>query len=302
MPRTPARAASPRTWICSIPWSSVRSRAALQDQLRGCVTPGAIDVNIMTKLDRDHDRSGRPLPEAGSDALSALRGFMNSRVRSSVVLSAGMNRRLFAYLADFAEVFPDDSGALRKRIILKVSDFRSALVQGKLLAKLGLHVSEFRMESGLNCGGHAFGGKGQLLRRIAQDRPGSNCPKGHLVANTEFTAQPICTASRAYQRRKIEQIAAAPPPLAPQRPHMFIKEVSLHVDRLRKDVGMLAGEPEGKLRVAVDECTDNLLAGVQYYRELARELLDVQRGTSLARLDALQAEIVGLVPVAAQRS
>ncbi len=54
----------------------------------------------------------------------------------------------------------------KKEIVLKVSDFHSAAVQGKFLAKRGLWVSEFRVESGLNCGGHAFATKGLLLGPI----------------------------------------------------------------------------------------------------------------------------------------
>jgi len=127
---------------------------------------GSIDVNIMTKLDRAQDRGGTPRAAAHSDALAALRGFAQSSLESSVVLSAGINRKLYEYMATFADFFPDADGRLRKRIILKVSDFRSAAVQGKFLAKAGLWVSEFRVESGLNCGGHAFGGSGQLFGPI----------------------------------------------------------------------------------------------------------------------------------------
>ncbi len=459
-------------------------RHRLQDELRGRVVPGAIDVNIMTKLDRDTDRRGRPLPERCSDALSALRGFMNSRLRSSIVLSAGMNRRLFSYMAEFADVFPDEHGELRKRIILKVSDYRSAMIQGKLLAKLGLYVSEYRMESGLNCGGHAFGGKGHLmgpileefrtekarladtlrgvrqraltalgrgdaaepqparltvqggiataeedemirrhyevdgtgwgtpflfcpeavnldeeslrrlvkageddihlsgasplgvpfwslktstsedarLRRIATGKPGSACPKGYLVSNTEFTAVPICTASRAYQRRKLEQIAGAALseherkrqqdvvlaracicndlaggatithdiepdartavccgpsaayfqqpvtlremidhiygrarlPIAPNRPHMLLKELSLHVTRLRDDMKEHALDPDHRPLRVLAECRENLRQGVEYYREMACHLVADRREAFLERLDALHREIESL--------
>ena len=147
------------------------ARRELQDRLREFVRPGPIDVNIMTKLDRDHDRRGRRLPERCSDALSAFRGFMNSKVDASVVLSAGMNRRLFNYLAEFPDFLPDDAGRVRKKIVLKVGDFRSALIQGKLLAQKGLWVSEYRIESGLNCGGHAFGGKvGHRLPIVGEER------------------------------------------------------------------------------------------------------------------------------------
>ncbi len=141
-------------------------RARLQAELRARVVPGGIDVNIMTKLDRMRLQRGQALGPLFSDALSALRGYANSKVCSSVVLSAGLNRRLFGYLREFTDFLPDDAGDLKKRIILKVSDFRSAVIQGKLLARDGLWVSEYRVESGLNCGGHAFGGAGTLLGPI----------------------------------------------------------------------------------------------------------------------------------------
>ncbi len=43
--------------------------------------------------------------------------------------------------------------------------------------------------------------------RIRDGKPGSPCPKGFLVSNTEFTDIPICHASRAYQKRKLEHLA-----------------------------------------------------------------------------------------------
>jgi len=49
----------------------------------------------------------------------------------------------------------------------------------------------------------------QRLERIAKGRPGSPCTKKYLVSNTEFTSEPICTASRKYQHRKIKQLQAA---------------------------------------------------------------------------------------------
>jgi hypothetical protein len=42
-------------------------------------------------------------------------------------------------------------------------------VQGKFLAKKGIWVSEFRIESGLNCGGHAFPTDGYLLGPILEE-------------------------------------------------------------------------------------------------------------------------------------
>lgn len=307
----------------------IASRENLEHELRACIAPGAIDVNIMAKVDRArYDEQGNKLPDEYSDALSALRGFAQSNLSSSVVFSAGYNPKLYAYAAQFADFFPDRSGNIKKKIILKVSDYRSALVQGKLLAKKGLWVSEFRIESGLNCGGHAFATEGLLMgpileefktkreelrhelfelcnqslaakglqlfssmpqqritaqggigtateqamlldyyqldgtgwgssfllvpeatnvddatlsqlasaspndyylsnasplgvpfnnfrkssseaqrkQRIEKSRPGSPCYKEYLVSDTEFTDQPICTASRKYQHLKIKQL------------------------------------------------------------------------------------------------
>jgi hypothetical protein len=46
----------------------------------------------------------------------------------------------------------------------------------------------------------------QRLERLAKGRPGSPCTKKYLQSNTEFTEQPICTASREYQHLKIKQL------------------------------------------------------------------------------------------------
>lgn len=127
------------------------------------LTMGNIDVNIMTKVDKDNYKKDEKLPVEYNDAHAALRGFANSKLNSSVVLSAGMNPRLYSYMGQFDDFFPDKKGAFKKRIILKVSDYRSALIQGRFLAKKGLWVSEYRIESGLNCGGHAFATDGYLL-------------------------------------------------------------------------------------------------------------------------------------------
>ncbi|MBP0904727.1 hypothetical protein ACFSKN_12735 [Mariniflexile gromovii] len=127
------------------------------------LTKGSIDVNIMTKVDKDNYVKNEKLPVAYNDAHAALRGFANSKLKSSMVLSAGMNPRLYAYMSQFDDFYPNESGEFNKKIILKVSDYRSALIQGKFLAKKGLWVSEYRIESGLNCGGHAFATDGYLL-------------------------------------------------------------------------------------------------------------------------------------------
>jgi len=298
-----------------------------QDALRPQAVSGSIDVNIMTKVDRDIYRDGKKLPPESADAMAALRGYAQSKLRSSIVFSAGINRRLYGYLNEFEDFFPDDRGVLKKKITLKVSDFRSATVQGKYLARRGLWVSEYRIESGLNCGGHAFATDGLLMgsileefrlrktefvddihavysnalatrerptvqsplevlvtvqggigtsdenefllnhygvdgtgwgtpfllvpevtnvdddhlkklsaasesdvylsdrsplgvpfwslrssaceetlrKRITAGKPGSPCPKGFLIIDTEFTKVPICYASRVYQKRKLKQ-------------------------------------------------------------------------------------------------
>ena len=132
------------------------------------MTMGSIDVNIMTKVDKDNYAKGKKLPTEFNDAHAALRGFAQSGLRSSVILSAGMNPRLYGYLEQFNDFYPDVKGNIKKRIVLKVSDYRSALIQGKFLAKKGLWVSEYRIESGLNCGGHAFATDGSLMGPILQ--------------------------------------------------------------------------------------------------------------------------------------
>lgn len=296
--------------------------------LRQQMTKGSIDVNIMSKVDKmNFNVDGEYLGDQNTDAMTALRAFAESTLHASVVLSAGMNPRLYSYLETFKDFFPDEYGKLKKKIILKVSDFRSAFIQAKFLAKKGLWVSEFRVESGLNCGGHAFATDGYLLGpileefklkrnemqsallamyhsallskgisspltlpqcisaqggigtadendfllnyykleatgwgspfllvpevtnvddetlnqlthatesdfylsgasplgilfnnfksssiekqrmdRIRKGRPGSPCTKKYLVSNTEFTKQPICTASREYQHLKLKQL------------------------------------------------------------------------------------------------
>ncbi len=305
-------------------------RDVLETELTNAMVPGSIDVNIMVKLDRINlDRYGKPLSEEFSDAKAAFRGYANSTLRSSIILSAGINQSLFGYMTRFKDFYRDTTGELKKKIILKVTDFRSTLIQGRLLAKKGLEVFEFRIESGLNCGGHAFASNGHLLpsllkefrekrddlvaefqplihkyyetmgweypkeanmrplitvqggigtngeaRRMMEDfgmdrtgwaspfllvpeatcvddatrellrqageddlylsgfsplgvpfnnvrrsgseisirkkaeegKPGSACPKGFLVSNTEFTTAPICLASREYQELKLKVI------------------------------------------------------------------------------------------------
>lgn len=132
--------------------------------------PGSIDTNIMVKVDRvNYDSEGNQLGDKFTDALAALRGYARSKLNSSLVLSAGINRRLFSHMTEFADFYRDETGEIKKKIVIKVSDFRSARIQGRFLARKGLEVHEFRVESGLNCGGHAFPIGGMLLPTLLQE-------------------------------------------------------------------------------------------------------------------------------------
>lgn len=458
--------------------SHADDKASLQDELRKAAVPGSIDVNIMTKLDRDQYRKGEKLPPIFADAMSALRGFAQSTVSGAMVFSAGINKRLYRYMTEFNDFFPNDQGVCKKHIILKVSDHRSAEIQGRFLAKLGLWVSEFRIESGLNCGGHAFASKGFLMgvvlaefkekkaallaklrpmyqkaldargsvsgslpddfrvtvqggvgtagehkfllnyygvasvgwgtpfllvpeathmdavnikrlseateedvflsdasplgvpfwnmrnstteenrrKRIEEGRPGSSCPKGFVGFSTEFTKRPVCLASRAYIKKKLEHLpeegytpeayekvkerilakacichelggnVTVPLGIDPNanstvccgpgivdfskiatlsemldhiygrlslltstdRPHMFVKELGLYVDYLRKEV---ENYPAGLAVNSAGFLTgmrENLFKGIEYYQELSSQFAEDSRQRFLSGLEKMR--------------
>lgn len=149
--------------------SDSETKLKLQSELRQKVIAGQIDVNIMTRVNREQRKeNGKWVPESGL-AMTAMRGFATSKLRSSIILSAGINKMLFAYMAEFDDFYPTADNPPLKTIILKVSDYRSALLQGTMLAKRGLWVSEYRIESGLNCGGHAFATKGELMGPVLSE-------------------------------------------------------------------------------------------------------------------------------------
>lgn len=304
-------------------------KGLLEKLLLKLVVPGAVEVNIMTKVDKENLNKNKDIIENGSDALTALKGYAKSELtNSSLIFSAGMNPRLYNYMENFSAFDAYEWGCFHKKVVIKVSDYRSALIQGKYLAKKGIWVSEFRIESGLNCGGHVFATQGLLmgpilqefkekrqelrdslfelynpaltakgkltfskphpikitvqggigtseednllrnyyqvdgtgwgtpfllcpeattvdedtlellrqskerdvvrsnasplgvqfsylkgttaekerLERIAKEKPGSPCTEKLLVSNTEFTKEPICTASSKYQKLKLEQL------------------------------------------------------------------------------------------------
>lgn len=442
-----------------------KEKEMMQLALRKQMTPGRIDVNIMSKVDKaNYTADLENIGNDYTDALAAMRGFANSDVQSSVVISAGLNPRLYTYMENCKDFYPVEAGLIRKKITLKVSDFRSALIQAKMLAKKGLWVSEFRIESGLNCGGHAFATEGlllgpileefkqkkvelreellgiyeaallakgivafekpglkitaqggigtaeeqnfllnyyqldatgwgspfllvpevtnvdeqtltalatatqddyyvsnssplgvlfnnfknstieqQRLERIEKGRPGSPCTKKFLSTNTEFTALPICTASREYQHLKIKQLDAMElePELHQQkldsitekiclceglcasaylkhdlmkprenkavsicpgpnlayfskqytmkemighiygrqtisfkqdRPNLFINELNLYVDYLKKDLADHLQELNAKKTKYFEKFTAQLFNGINYYKQLIPEL------------------------------
>jgi hypothetical protein len=466
--------------------------SALQQELLNEMQKGEIQVNIMAKVDRmNPDTNGEQL----SDSLSALKGFAESDINSAVVLSAGMNPRLYGYLENFADFLPDQWGKFKKSVILKVSDFRSALIQAKFLAKKGIWVSEFRIESGLNCGGHAFATEGYLLgpileefklkkqeminelyemyskailekgiqltqapqmkisvqggigtahennflmehyqldatgwgspfllvpeatnvdeetlellatackndfyissssplgipfnnfskstsekqrlERIAKGRPGSPCVKKYLSTNTEFTEQPICTASREYQNLKIKQLEAegldpeifqtkfneitekiclceglAAPAylkndiLKPKesravaicpgpniayfsgkfsldemvshiygklnllndndRPNLFVNELNLYVEYLKKDVSKHLQDMSDKKAKYVSKFKEQLQVGIDYYKQLVPKITnqtEVYRKKMLNELKEIEEQLQQLNPVVNQ--
>jgi hypothetical protein len=175
-------------------------------------------------------------------------------------------------------------------------------------------------------------------------RPGSACPKTYLISNSEFTPLPICTASRQYQKLKVDQLnslnldekeykkrfdvivmkacichdlgqsvltinniqtkvpgftAVCPGPnLAyfskiatlkemadhiygrinllndTPRPNMFIKELGMYLDYLKKDIGKsLECMNEQKIKYFT-EFKNNLLDGIEYYRKLFPQMME----------------------------
>jgi hypothetical protein len=54
----------------------------------------------------------------------------------------------------------------------------------------------------------------EKYERINIGNPGSPCTEKHLSFNTEFTKEPICTASKKYQKLKLEQLLSMNLPVA----------------------------------------------------------------------------------------
>ncbi|HEY8936814.1 MAG TPA: hypothetical protein VIM65_16410 [Cyclobacteriaceae bacterium] len=96
-------------------------KSKLEQDLRNKIVPGSIDVNIMTKVDKDnHAKDGIVIPDS-SDALAALRGYANSELtNSSIIFSAGMNPRLYNYLEKLTDFDASADGSFDKKIVIKV--------------------------------------------------------------------------------------------------------------------------------------------------------------------------------------
>lgn len=179
-----------------------QTKEKIEVYLRAHIRPGSIDVNIMTKTDRENYNKQGELMVDGSDAVAALRGYAKSNlVNSSVIFSAGMNPRLFNYLENCSEFDANEDAQFQKKIIVKVSDYRSALIQGKYLAKKGVWVSEFRIESGLNCGGHAFATEGHLMGPILEE----------FKANKQELIDALFEIFNAAQQKKNNRNFTRPP-------------------------------------------------------------------------------------------
>ena len=190
--------------------------------LKDNLSMGSIDVNIMTKLDKDNYSNGDQLSVEYNDAHAALRGFANSDLRSSIVLSAGMNPRLYGYIEQFEDFFPDAKGNIKKKIVLKVSDYRSALIQGKFLAKKGLWVSEYRVESGLNCGGHAFASDGYLMGPILAEFKEN---RNELIKTVhEILLPALANKGRIVPENELELLLTAQGGVGTAEEHQFLMD------------------------------------------------------------------------------
>ncbi len=181
---------------------------------------GSIDINIMTKLDKANYIKKDKLPAEYNDAHAALRGFANSKLKSSIIFSAGMNPALYSYLGQFEDFYPDENGEIKKKIILKVSDYRSAFIQGKYLAKKGLWISEFRVESGLNCGGHAFATDGYLLGPILTEFKDKRIELKKII--NEIYLKALADKSRCVPAKKMEVKITAQGGVGTAEEHQFL--------------------------------------------------------------------------------
>jgi hypothetical protein len=193
---------------------------ALKNWINTNLSMGSIDVNIMTKVDKENYLNGEKQDIIFNDAHAALRGFANSKLSSTLVLSAGMSPRLYSYLEHFEDFYPNEDGFVKKKIALKVSDYRSALIQGKFLAKKGIWVSEYRIESGLNCGGHAFATDGFLMGPILEE---FRLNRDTLIESVnDILVQALTNKNRAIPKNKLALKITAQGGVGTAEEHQFL--------------------------------------------------------------------------------
>ena len=194
----------------------------IKEWLHNNLTMGSIDVNIMTKLDKENYIKDELLPIKYNDAHAALRGFANSDLHSDLVLSAGMSPRLYGYMEEFEDFYPDAAGNIKKKIILKVSDYRSAYIQGKFFAKKGLWISEYRIESGLNCGGHAFATEGYLMGPILDEFKNNRATLGKSIH--EILIKALAGKNRPVPTKQLPLKVTAQGGVGTAEEHAFLLE------------------------------------------------------------------------------
>ena len=194
----------------------------IRDWVKNNLSMGSLDVNIMTKIDKENYINGEKLPVKYNDAHAALRGYANSDLISSLILSAGMSPRLYSYIEQFEDFYPDENGEIKKKIVLKVSDYRSALIQGKFLAKKGLWVSEYRIESGLNCGGHAFATDGYLWGPILAEFRDKRQELGRSIY--EILVRALTKKNRAIPKAELSFKITAQGGVGTAEEHRFLIE------------------------------------------------------------------------------
>ena len=73
----------------------------------------------MTKVDKTNFHKNEELPVEYNDAHAALRGYAKSDLESSIIFSAGMNPRLYGYIADFDDFYPSEDGKNKKENCFK---------------------------------------------------------------------------------------------------------------------------------------------------------------------------------------
>jgi len=77
----------------------------------------------------------------------------------------------------------------------------------------------------------------------------------------------------------------------PDRPHMFIKELKLYVEYIRKEVEQYKLELSNRTPKYFREFKQNIKEGIQYYTTLIEDFIDEQREQFLTELDTLSREL-----------